>query len=81
MVVRHIAIVQGVLGLNARRDAQRSEAVEVGEVEKLGMLDGSPTARRLEGVNVSGLASERGYRLAAEIKAEVGNRIKELSHA
>ncbi|WP_083406287.1 methylenetetrahydrofolate reductase [Mycolicibacterium rutilum] len=63
-------VTEAVLGADDPVAAGIDAAVE--EARQLLSIDG------VEGVNVSGLASASGTRVGAEIKAEVGRRIKEL---
>lgn len=73
----------GLPGLELDED-QISEVLRSPDPEEAGIAMAVDEARRLletrevAGVNVSGLASSRGLRRAAEIKAEVGRRVRAL---
>jgi methylenetetrahydrofolate reductase (NADPH) len=65
--------MRGVLGSADPEEAGIAAAVE----EARRLLE----TEQVQGVNVSGLASGRGLRRAAEVKAEIGNRVRALVSA
>ncbi len=75
--------LQGLPGLELDKDQVRA-VLSSADPEKSGIAAAVEEAHRLlateqvAGVNVSGLASGRGLRRAAEIKAEVGRRVRAL---
>jgi 5,10-methylenetetrahydrofolate reductase len=76
--------LQGLPGLEVDPDRVR-EVLEASDPEEAGIAAAVEEARQLwatnlvHGVNVSGLASSQGLRRAAEIKAEVGRRVRALA--
>lgn len=76
------AVLQGLPGLELDQ-AVLEEVLSAGDPVSAGITAAVDEARALlsiegvEGVNVSGLASASGTRIGAEIKAEVGRRIRE----
>jgi methylenetetrahydrofolate reductase (NADPH) len=75
------AVLDGLPGLELDRDRVAAvlgardpvtAGIEAAVAEAAELLD----IEGVEGINVSGLASERGHLLAAEIKAEVGARVR-----
>jgi hypothetical protein len=76
--------LQGLPGLEVDPDQVR-KVLMAPDPEVAGIEAAVEEARQLlatnvvHGVNVSGLASSRGLRRAAEIKAEIGRRVRALA--
>ena len=76
--------LQGLPGLDID-EQQILQVLDSSDREEAGIAAAVEEARRLldthevAGVNISGLASDRSLRRAAEIKAEVGHRVRALA--